>query len=559
MFKPCVESVEARDGKLDGWNRQQDGDEPMLEPERSSDEALRQTTFVRLYRGALRIYNPRDSNSFKRMLEACFIILLAGRLGLRTGEIQHVREAWIDWRRGEIVIPRHDPCGCKNCWIAAVRKATDDEDTLRQEIRNVFEDSIPDATPEEIDEFVEQAIVDEPDLVPETLVEMGLLETRQTKIADHAKDEDLTPHDVLYQERWQPKYPRSARRVPFGHSRRLTAVLFEFFNEFDCLGMTQVTMRNRVKEAAELADGVDPENITIRGLRATAATHYATVIRNPGRLQDLMGWERIETASSYLRNAGAYTTDIVYHAFGKGDLAPAMYPEEPEQQFPIIMNPIPYQNEEWDPMLYDYDARMERARDLAGSPTRLIHPRTDASPIKNHPYDPTNHTIRTHEDYESEFIERADGHLAFERPTLAEIFDDHPRYRPEDIQSDKEIRRFESTEEWEQVNLFDHSDERAMGKPIRFGLIDRLTTEHRAAIESGKLDGYPPTKKQAVTIGVGLVAWSVLIGIIWGSMGVFYIDPMNFQMTVSPVLLVGLFIGTLSVLLDLPDLPVPSS
>lgn len=63
------------------------------------DEALRQPTFRRLYLGALKIPNPR------RRLIACYIILLAGRLGLRVSEIQHLRSAWIDWKRGEICIP----------------------------------------------------------------------------------------------------------------------------------------------------------------------------------------------------------------------------------------------------------------------------------------------------------------------------------------------------------------------------------------------------------------------------------------------------------------------
>lgn len=79
----------------------------------SADKALNTDAYFRLYQGALKIKNPRAR------LAACYIILLAGRLGFRLQEIQHLREEWIDWRRGEIKIPSYDPCGCKQCWITA--------------------------------------------------------------------------------------------------------------------------------------------------------------------------------------------------------------------------------------------------------------------------------------------------------------------------------------------------------------------------------------------------------------------------------------------------------
>jgi len=67
-----------------------------------------------VYIGALRIDDPT------RRLIACSVILLAGRLGMRLQEIQHLRESWIDWKRGEICIPAFDPCECKRCWIGAL-------------------------------------------------------------------------------------------------------------------------------------------------------------------------------------------------------------------------------------------------------------------------------------------------------------------------------------------------------------------------------------------------------------------------------------------------------
>ena len=403
----------------------------MLETERSSDEALRQPTFVRLYRGAFEIDNP------DRCLKTAYIILLAGRLGLRTGEIQHVREAWIDWRRGEIAIPRHDPCGCMNCWIAAKRKAADDDDSVRDEIVELIDKE------EEIDSTDE--LEDHVDILLENF--SADEDTIKKDDEDNQEEDDRDPLEILYQERWQPKYERSARRVPFGYSRRLTAVIMLFFENNDCLEITQPTMNNLVKEAAENAKGVDPENITLRGLRATAATNYTTIIRNPKVIQDVMGWTRIETGARYIRRAGGFTTDVIYSAFGEGDIAPVMFPNEAEAKYPLIENPIPYQNEPWDPILYPASKRMSRAKKLTGTPRRLIHPRSENAPT-DIPYDPTEHEILTHEDYSSGIIERGDGYLAFERPTMAEFHENHERNRIEELEPDENIRKYASIEGW---------------------------------------------------------------------------------------------------------------
>lgn len=407
----------------------------MLETERSSDEAPRQPTYRRLYLGALEI------NNSDRRLKACYIILLAGRIGLRTGEIQHVRKEWIDWDRGEIAIPQHDPCACMNCWIRAKQKASDDDEDIRDEVAELVERRMPENTERDVEEIVEEMLRDDDELPQEISEEHG----------EETDDSQRTTEEILYEERWKPKYERSARRVPFGHSRRLTAVITEFINEYNHLEITQVAMNNIVEEAAENADGVDPENITIRGLRATAATHYTTFIRNPKALQNLMGWTRIETASRYLRRAGAFTTDVVYHAFDQGDLAPAMYPGEPEQRYPILDNPLPYQKEPYDPMLYTKYERQETGREITDSSERqLIHPRAQNYPDKLD-YDKGNHEILTHEDYEADIIERGES-FVFEAPTLLGFYEDHEHF-PDNISSDDSQRLYESEQEWEENNI----------------------------------------------------------------------------------------------------------
>lgn len=403
----------------------------MLETERSSDEALREPTYRRLYLGALEIENK------KRKLRACYIILLAGRLGLRTGEIQHVREEWIDWDRGEIAIPRHDPCGCKNCWLRAKQKAIADEEKAERRFREVVEEEYPNASDEDIEEIIEELSRDEEQLIED-----------DEENEEENNSDNRTAEEILYEERWKPKYERSARRVPFGHSRRLTAAIMEFIRREEYMPITQPAMMNLVREAAKNANGVDPENITIRGLRATAATHYSTYIRNPKVLQDLMGWTRLETSSRYLRRSGALTTDIVYHAFEKGNIAPAIFPGEPKERYPLIDNPLPYQKEPYDPMIYTKEARQEFGRAQSSKPRKLIHPRSNNHP-ENIEYNQDNHKIRTHEDYESEIIER-DGITIFESPTLADLLDDHQGLS--ELEADGDKRTYLSIEEWEKQN-----------------------------------------------------------------------------------------------------------
>lgn len=43
-------------------------------------------------------------------LQCRFVVLMAGRLGLRAGEIAHMRSSRVDFRRNMICIPAHQPC-----------------------------------------------------------------------------------------------------------------------------------------------------------------------------------------------------------------------------------------------------------------------------------------------------------------------------------------------------------------------------------------------------------------------------------------------------------------
>jgi len=520
----------------------------MLETERSSDEALREPTYRRLYLGALEIENS------ERQLKACYIILLAGRLGLRTGEIQHVREDWIDWDRREIAIPRHDPCACMNCWIRAKQKASREDEDIRDEIVDLVERRMPEDIDRDAEEVVEEMLRD--DELPEKV-------SKEDDDDQDGKDDDRTAEEILYEERWKPKYERSARRVPFGHSRRLTAVVVTFMDQYEYLEITQVAMNNLVKEAAGNADGVNPENITIRGLRATAATHYATFIRNSKALQDLMGWTRIETAARYLRRAGAFTTDVVYHAFDKGELAPAMFPGEPEQRYPLIDNPLPYEGEPYDPMLYYKTERQQIGREMAEtSPRQLIHYRAENPPSELN-YDPDNHEIRSHEDYEDDIVERG-GVAVFESPTMAEFYEEHERF-PEAVESDNSKRRYQSKEEWEEHNMRQTELDEIVGEegeyrsnmrlPIRqiiasyFRTVeqigDRLSKSLRARFAKTGRWLFSSTPKRSYLMFLQAIVLFVAVVIMLISTGIINLEPLSIEF--RPSVLISLTVALYTV------------
>lgn len=59
----------------------------------------------------------------RRRFEARLICLLAGRLGLRAGEISHLTTKRIDWDRKLIRIPQHEDCECGYCRRHAQQEA----------------------------------------------------------------------------------------------------------------------------------------------------------------------------------------------------------------------------------------------------------------------------------------------------------------------------------------------------------------------------------------------------------------------------------------------------
>ena len=216
----------------------------------SHEKAVDSQTFDRLYEAAGELAPPFDA-------ECTFILIAGGRLGMRAGEICHIRESWVNWEKNMIEIPSFDPCDkgidggpCHYCQDMASQSA---EHTGRD-------------------------------------------------------------FDVVLEERWNPKTSNSARAIPFDFSERVQATVEAFFDRFGRYEHSRASVNRRVDRVCEAA-GLPTSTCYPHSLRATAATKHAYSGLPVSALQSLFGWSSISTAQKYLRLSGGATAkalDDVY-------------------------------------------------------------------------------------------------------------------------------------------------------------------------------------------------------------------------------------------------------
>jgi helix-turn-helix protein len=212
----------------------------------SPDDALSPEGFYSLYLGGLTIEDER------RKREACYVLLLVGRLGLRVDELTHLHDGWIDYSRGEIHVPARDPCACRRCWQRARdRKREGDSRSL-------------------------EAIVGE--------------------------------------EFWSPPGGSAASRtLAFGWSHRLTAAIDGVLADSEYFDADRAYIEDLVDAAAENAWELGPDAVSLDGLRATAAEFLATAGFGPRRLADLLVVDEA-TAGAFARVGGGDLREHMYRA-----------------------------------------------------------------------------------------------------------------------------------------------------------------------------------------------------------------------------------------------------
>ncbi|MXR51284.1 hypothetical protein GRX03_06655 [Halovenus sp. WSH3] len=277
----------------------------------SPAEALSAEGLYSLYLGGLTIEDET------RRRDACYVLLLMGRLGLRPEEITHLHEDWVDWERGEVHVPARDPCACRYCFATARRRKT----------------------------------------------EAG---------------SDRSVEEIVAETCWSPPDGADgARTIPFGWSRRLTAALYGVLGERPYLDTDVAGIERIVTEAAENAWELDTEAISTEALRASAAEFLATAGFGPRRLADLLAIDE-ETAGAFARVGGGELREYMYRSLGP-DAAPDICGEN--SQYRLVCDPNPFEREPFDPTEYDARWRGNRAEevDTLGRNPRPIEPPADST------------------------------------------------------------------------------------------------------------------------------------------------------------------------------------
>jgi len=213
----------------------------------SKEDAITPREYERLLEGAREL--SRGGSYYDPDPE--LVVGVLGRLGLRRGELVHLREEWIDWQRKMIQIPQHDRC-----------------------------------------DFGKGGDI------------CGYCKQMATQRADNAGDE-LSVETAL-EWMWVPKTAASVREIYFGWCPRLELYLERYFGSsaytrYECSG---TAINRRVKKSARNV-GLDAESLSPHPLRATAASFQAARGLSPTALTQMFGWESLETAEVYItKNSG---------------------------------------------------------------------------------------------------------------------------------------------------------------------------------------------------------------------------------------------------------------
>lgn len=216
----------------------------------SREDALREEEFEKLLDACERLSSPFDA-------QCLWILVAAGRLGLRAGEISHMRAAWVNWERQQIEIPGHEPCTdganggiCGYCEKRAESAAAHNDDLTLEEARN---------------------------------------------------------------RRWQPKTVTSARSVPFDFDPFVESVVQAFWADHERFPTSRASINRRVNRVLEAA-GYDRDKTYPHALRATAAIHHAYAGVEGIALMGMFGWVNLAVAQKYVRAAGEQTASALREA-----------------------------------------------------------------------------------------------------------------------------------------------------------------------------------------------------------------------------------------------------
>lgn len=254
--------------------------------------------------------------------QARFAILVAGRLGLRSGEITHMRSDWINWRKRRIEIPRQQDCEsgrndglCGHCEQAAKQmveyNAIDVPEARLEILQNGEIQGLRRDTERQLivahrrhseGDLSAGALDDQVDTILEASPgnEWDIFEGLTTKAEEVVTEQDLTIEEAR-DRMWKPKTDAAARAVPFDWRARVEIAVERFFEDWNRWPLSQSALHRRVMRSLRNAEELNEDSTHMHGLRATAATHHAGRGISTLTLQSLMGWAQASTARSYVR------------------------------------------------------------------------------------------------------------------------------------------------------------------------------------------------------------------------------------------------------------------
>lgn len=238
----------------------------------TKEDALTGREFERLVQATYSL----DGDYFER--ECRLVLFLAGRLGMRAGEIAHMKREWIDWDNQRICIPTYEDCQdgrdggiCGHCKQAATQMAT-----IRTE-NALAEDGI------------------DPDAVDYTEPEFS---------------EYVVEPEEFFSQMWSPKTENASRDIPYGEaSTRAAFAIEEYFDYYDEFEASRNVVNRRVDRVAEAAEDLGPDDVYPHALRSTAASYYADRGLSARDLKSLFGWAQFSTAIAYIEESPARLED----------------------------------------------------------------------------------------------------------------------------------------------------------------------------------------------------------------------------------------------------------
>lgn len=168
--------------------------------------------------------------------------------------------------------------------------------------------------------------------------------------------------DIVADQQWRPATEAGARSVPFDWSKRLTAVLAEFFEHYEYLQCEDI--EGRITELSSTAPGLDPVRITPAALRRGAAVSFADLGYDAETLARVLGNVDLSSVEPILRRGVASTRP-------GGELPAAMLRE----RYRVALHPEQFSEEPFDPIDFDAAWRQSRAEDQATTSRTITNPR----------------------------------------------------------------------------------------------------------------------------------------------------------------------------------------